>query len=106
MADRSDQHDSKGTERPEPVAYATDEADSVPMPDHARRDGDGLVVMGVFIALLAMADLVGMFWTTASEDRIVTLAAGFILLAIGIGAVWLGRRLRRRGLRPSEDGVQ
>ena len=74
------------------------------MPDdrHAEyrgRDAASLVIIGGFFVLLAVLVLLGSFAAGGAEvesaARIVNLAAGVILLLIGIALVFVSRRLRR-----------
>jgi len=63
---------------------------------HTRRDGESLIIMGSFFAVLALLVLVGTFFEAQEMAMAVSLVAGGLLLLIGIGAVLFGLRLRRR----------
>ncbi len=74
------------------------------MPDDRRaeyrsRDAASLLMIGGFVVLLAVLVLLGSFAAggaqLAAAARIVNLAAGVVLLLIGIALVLVSRRLRR-----------
>ena len=64
--------------------------------DHARRDGESLLIMGGFFAMLGAAVLVGTFWNEPGKGLVVNVVAGAALLVAGGGAAAFGRRFRRR----------
>ncbi len=82
----------------EPSSIDSDPIET-PGPDpanHARRDGEALLIMGVFFAVLAVAVLVGTAWNAPGKGRVVNVVSGLVLLAIAAVAAWIGRRLRRK----------
>ena len=61
-----------------------------------QRDGLTAIILGGFIALLSLLVLAGVGFASASIDRLINLAAGMVLLAVGLAFVWSGRRHLRR----------
>ncbi len=63
---------------------------------HRRRDAEALTIIGAFFAILAVMVLIGVvLHHELRAGLIVGLIAGVLLLAAGIGAVYIGIRLRR-----------
>lgn len=73
----------------EPVSPATTRG------EHRRRDAEALTIIGAFFALLAVLVLVGVIWHDRGPGLPVGIGAGLLLLLVGVGAVAIGRRLRR-----------
>lgn len=69
--------------------------------NHARRDGEALLIMGVFFAVLAVAVLVGTAWNEPGKGRVVNVVSGLVLLGIAALAAWTGRHLRRKPTNPT-----
>ena len=64
---------------------------------HTKRDAEILQMLGIFLIVLAVPVLIGTFWAEGSFERIINVAAGLIIGAIGTGMVlrgrWTGRHL-------------
>lgn len=70
------------------------------MPDdqqqsHRRRDAEALTIIGAFFAVLAVMVLIGVVWFDRGDSLAVGAGAGLLLLVIGLGGVYVGRRLKR-----------
>ena len=81
----------------EPSSIDPDQIEA-PAPDAAnpaRRDGEALLIMGVFFAILAVAVLIGTAWTEAGKGRVVNVVSGLVLLTVAAVTAWIGRHLRR-----------
>ena len=76
--------DPQSTEQPPPVTLA----------QRRRRDAGMVRLMGVFFFGFGVMVLIGQFWRQDMAERVVNLAAGLVLLAAGVGAWYLGDRLR------------
>lgn len=63
--------------------------------EHRQRDSESLLIMGAFLIVLAVLVLFGV---TVEEGMpaLVSAVAGIVLLGIGLGAVFLGLRFRKR----------
>ena len=83
-----------------PDAPTLDDAADAPAPsspaDHAQRDGEALVIMGVFLAVLGVAVLIGTLWNEPGKGMVVNVVAGLVLLVVAAGAGWMGLHSRRR----------
>ena len=71
------------------------------MPDnnheqHRERDAASLTIIGGFFAILSVFVLIGTFFEDSYEGRVVNVAAGLILLLVGLGMLAFGRRLKNR----------
>ncbi len=67
--------------------------------DYRQRDAASFLMLGTFFAVMGSLVLVGTFWTLERmHAMVVNLAAGSILLGIGLGMLALGARARRRAL--------
>lgn len=71
------------------------------MPDnnheqHRERDAASFTIIGGFFAVLSVFVLIGTFFEDRGHGQIVNVAAGLILLIVGIVMLGLGRRLRNR----------
>lgn len=71
------------------------------MPDdaresHRKRDAESLTIIGAFFALMAFLVLIGVVWHDRGVGLAVGIVAGLILMAVGVGAVLLGVRIKRR----------
>ena len=65
--------------------------------EHRARDAATLLVIGSFFALLAVLVLLGSFWAEELDfPVVVNVAAGVLLMLVGLGMVLMSRRLRRR----------
>ena len=65
-----------------------------PPPTDARvKEGEILVILGIFLALLASVVAVGTFWAEETVPALISLAAAGILGLIAGGMVWRGRGL-------------
>ncbi len=76
-----------------------DSGDVQPPRDRAEyrdRDGTSLKIIGGFFSLFSILVLVGTFWEKRSHGIVVNLTAGFLLLSIGLGMFFVGRRMSRR----------
>ena len=64
---------------------------------HTKRDAETLMVLGGFMTILAIPVLIGTVWAATTIAQVVNLAAGLILLAIGVGVFlrgwWTGKNL-------------
>ncbi len=63
---------------------------------HPHRDAETLMMLGGFMAILAVPVLFGTFFDESSRAIIVNVAAGTLLLAIGVGFFLRGRAKRKR----------
>jgi len=63
---------------------------------HSRRDGETMIVLGAFMALLAMPVLVATIWAGTSFAMAVNAGSGLVLLGIGAGFIWRGRGILSR----------
>lgn len=51
-------------------------------------------LLGMFFSVLATLVLIGTFWTLDRPRAMtVNIAAGMVLLGVGVGMIWGGRRL-------------
>ena len=64
--------------------------------EHTRRDSESLVIIGSFFSLLAILVLIGTAWEEKGVGMGVAIAAGAILLLVGLAAVFIGLRLKKR----------
>lgn len=60
-----------------------------------RRDGDTMMMLGGFVAILAVPVLIGSAFAGREHAMYVNIAAGVVLLAIGVGMLLRGRFVRR-----------
>jgi len=65
-------------------------------PQHLKRDGETQTVLGIFITVLSVPVVIGTFWAENVRQVVVNLAAGFVLMGIGIGIVAWGRATAKR----------
>ena len=56
------------------------------------RDADAFTALGIFLVVLSAPVLLGTWWAEGAVQTVVNLAAGTILLAIGVGMCLRGRR--------------
>ncbi len=57
-----------------------------------RREGTTAILLGAFLAALALAVLTGIFFADAGIDRWLNLGAGLVILGVGLGFIAYGRR--------------
>ncbi|MBN1344708.1 MAG: hypothetical protein JXQ73_18595 [Phycisphaerae bacterium] len=62
---------------------------------HRRRDAEAMTIIGGFLAILAALVLIGVVWNDEGLSLRVGIGAGALLMAVGLGGVFLGMRLRR-----------
>ncbi len=63
---------------------------------HRERDAASLTIIGGFFAVLSVFVLIGTFFEDRIHAQVVNVAAGLILLLIGVGMLAFGRRLKNR----------
>ncbi len=64
--------------------------------ENRARDSTSFLLLGSFFSLLAMLVLIGTLWTLdRPRAMIVNLAAGSLLLLIGLIMLYFGRRVQR-----------
>lgn len=64
---------------------------------YRQRDAASMLILGGFFSLLATLVLIGSFWATGGSPALkVNLAAGALMLVIGLTMMWIGRRLQTR----------
>lgn len=61
-----------------------------------RRDGETLILLGVFLDALSIPVMIGAFFAERSPQNWVCLVSGVVLLAIGIAFVLHGKRVLKR----------
>jgi len=61
-----------------------------------KRDGETYMAVGLFVVALAVPVLIATFWATRGHAAVVNVIAGLILLGVGSGAVFYGRKLFKR----------
>ena len=62
----------------------------------AQRDAGMLLMMGGFFFVFGLLVWIGMFWDRGLAERVVSTAAGAILVVLGGLTIWYALRLRRR----------
>lgn len=67
--------------------------------DHTKRDSESFLILGGFLSILATLVLIATLFESQGHSRIVNLAAGLTLMAIGLGMAARGYVLRHRGKR-------
>ena len=70
-------------------------------PKHLRRDAESQTMLGIFVTVLSVPVMIGTFWAESLRQIVVNLAAGVILMAIGIAVVAWGRVTARRAREQS-----
>lgn len=71
---------------------------------YRQRDAASMLILGGFFSLLATLVLIGSFWATGrTHALIVNLAAGGLMLAVGLTMMWIGRRLQTKSPPPSNQ---
>lgn len=69
-----------------------------PETDGRQRDGQTLVVLGIFFSVMGGLVLIGTFGALGKASAVVvSVTSGAVLLLIGLGMSWMGRRLSRNG---------
>lgn len=63
---------------------------------HTRRDAETLLMIGAFLAILAVPVVIGTWWANTTAAAVVNVVFGLLLLALGVGAFARGWYLRRR----------
>lgn len=63
---------------------------------HTKRDGETLVMLGIFLDALAVPVTIGTFYAVRTPQNWVCLVSGLVLLAIGIGFIVHGRNVLKR----------
>ncbi len=63
---------------------------------HRERDAASLTIIGGFFAVLSVFVLIGTFFEDRIHAQVVNVAAGLILLLVGVGMIAFGRRLKNR----------
>ena len=67
-----------------------------PESEGQQRDGQTLVVLGIFFAVMGVLVLIGTFGAVGKTSAVVvSVSSGLVLLFIGLGMSWFGRRLSR-----------
>ncbi len=67
-----------------------------PETDGRQRDGQTFTVLGLFFAVMGGLVLIGTFGAVGKTSAVVvSVTSGLVLLMIGIGMSWFGRRLTR-----------
>ena len=61
----------------------------------ARRDAETQMVLGGFITFIAVPVLIGTIWADTFRAQVVNVAAGLVLLSIGVGIALYGLKKRR-----------
>lgn len=64
--------------------------------DHTKRDSESFLILGAFLAFLAVLVLLAAVFQAPGHARVVNFGAGFVLLAIGLAKVLWGLALRKR----------
>ena len=62
---------------------------------HTRRDAETLMVLGGFVAVIAVPVLLGTAWAGRTSAMVVNIIAGLVLLGVGIGMFFYGLRAKR-----------
>ena len=60
----------------------------------ARRDAETQMVLGGFITFIAVPVLIGTLWANTFRATVVNVAAGLVLLSIGVGIALYGLKKR------------
>lgn len=63
---------------------------------HRVRDGETLIALGAFLAVLGIPVMLGIFWEPPGLDRWVSAICGLLLLVAGLAFCYKGRSLLRR----------
>jgi hypothetical protein len=71
------------------------------MPDnqqkqHAKRDAETFIMMGIFFLIMAVLLLIGMAWESMGPGMIVGLASGGVLLLVAAACMAIALFLKRR----------
>lgn len=61
----------------------------------AKRDAETQIVLGSFVAFIAVPVLIGTLWADKLSARVVNVVAGLVLLGIGLGIALYGLKRRR-----------
>ena len=64
--------------------------------EHTKRESESLTIVGGFLIYLSVIVLIAAFMQAPGHARWVNLGASLVLMCIGLGMVFGGRRLRRR----------
>ncbi|HEO72677.1 MAG TPA: hypothetical protein ENN80_15575 [Candidatus Hydrogenedentes bacterium] len=65
-------------------------------PKHLKRDSESQTMLGIFVTVLSVPVLIGTFWAENTRQVVVNIAAGVVLMLIGIGVTTWGRVTARR----------
>ena len=68
-----------------------------------KRDALTLKLLGVFFAVFGCLVLLGLFWDSSTEGRVINLGCGLFLVASGVGCCFFAKR---QASRPGEDGTR
>ena len=63
---------------------------------HARRDAETQMALGLFLSVISVFVLIGTFWADTTRAIVVNLVFGLILLAIGAGMALWGLKSRKK----------
>lgn len=63
---------------------------------HTKRDGETLLMLGGFMAFIALPVMVGTIWAGTGFKQAINLGCGATLLAIGLGFMFRGRHILKK----------
>ncbi len=69
---------------------------SKPHHEHTKRDVETQMLLGAFMAILAVPVLIGTIWADTTAARVVNVLAGLVLMAIGLAFFLYGYRAMKR----------
>ena len=64
--------------------------------EHAQRDGETLLMLGGFMAVLSLPVMLATIWAGHGFAQVVNFAAGFVIFAIGTAMMYRGWRGLKR----------
>ena len=66
------------------------ETKASPQDQFAKRDAETQIALGIFVTVISIPVLVGTFWANSFRAMVVNLAAGAVLLGVGLAMGILG----------------
>lgn len=62
---------------------------------HTRRDAETQIALGIFVTAISLPVLLGTFWADSLKAVVVNVAAGLVLLGVGVAMALWGVMTRR-----------
>lgn len=63
---------------------------------HTKRDSETFIALGLFMVALAVTVLIGTYWTTTTDGKVVNALSGVVLLATALGFIIRGVYIKKR----------